>query len=198
MDKEKIMQIFRDAGALLDGHFILTSGAHSPQYFQCAQVLQYPRYAEELCGVIADHYRDAAIETVAAPAVGGILVAHEVARALNARCIFAEREAGAMRFRRGFELRVNERVLVVEDVVTTGGSLQEVVTLCRQLKADVCGVGFLVDRSGGISFSVPHFSLLQMAVEKYSPDQCPLCREGKRPPVKPGSRYLSEKDAAGT
>lgn len=191
MTRQEIMDIFQSTGALLSGHFILTSGAHSPAYFQCAQVLQYPAHAKTLCGEIAGHFRDAGIQTVAAPAVGGIIVGHEVASALGCRCVFAERENKAMTFRRGFRLEKGERVIVVEDVVTTGGSLLEVIDLCRQAGAVVAGAGFIVDRSDGkLVFPVPHFSLLSMAVEKYDPEQCPLCREGKTPAVKPGSRGL--------
>jgi orotate phosphoribosyltransferase len=191
MNSEDVIDLFKKTGALLDGHFILTSGAHSKQYFQCARVLQYPQYAALLCENIAEYFRTEKIAVVAAPAVGGILVAHEVARALNARCIFAEREEAQMNFRRGFEIMEGERVLVVEDVITTGGSVLEVVRLCKSMNADVKGVGFIVDRSNGsIKFPVPQFSLLELEVEKYSPDWCPLCADGKIPPVKPGSRYL--------
>ena len=193
MTTSDILDLFRSSGALLNGHFILTSGAHSSSYFQCAKVLQYPEYAKKLCGLIADQYKNKNITTVAAPAVGGILVAHEVAASLNCRCIFSERENGEMSFRRGFELTPGERVLVVEDVVTTGGSLREVVELCRRADAEVMGVGFIVDRSNGkVSFGVPHISLLALDVQKYSPDNCPLCKEGKLPAIKPGSRGLKQ------
>lgn len=191
---DQVLDLFRRSGALLEGHFILTSGAHSPNYFQCARVLQHPNWAQLLCGEIALHFSDHRIHVVAAPAVGGILVGHEVARTLNARCIFAEREDGVMTFRRGFELRPDENVLVVEDVVTTGGSLKEVVQLCRRSNANVVGVGFLVDRSAGrVEFDVPHFSLVSVDVKKYDPADCPLCREGRIPAVKPGSRSLGGK-----
>jgi orotate phosphoribosyltransferase len=192
MTAHEIIELFRSTSALLNGHFILTSGAHSPSYFQCARVLQYPEHAKRLCGLIADHFRSDNIQVVVAPAVGGILVAHEVASSLGCRCMFAEREKQTMIFRRGFQLEPGERVLVVEDVVTTGGSLQEVITLCQQAKAVVAGIGFIVDRSNGsVSFPAAHFSLLSLAVEKYEPDQCPLCHEGKTPAVKPGSRGLT-------
>ncbi|MCB0833333.1 MAG: orotate phosphoribosyltransferase [Bacteroidetes bacterium] len=191
MLKDDVLDIFRQSGALLEGHFILTSGAHSPNYFQCAKVLQYPNYAQLLCGEIALHFKDHRIHVVAAPAVGGILVAHEVARTLNARCIFAERENGEMAFRRGFDIKRDENVLVVEDVVTTGGSLKEVIKLCRSANGNVVGVGFLVDRSGGsIDFGVPYYSLVQVDVVKHEPEKCPLCKEGKISAVKPGSRLI--------
>jgi orotate phosphoribosyltransferase len=193
MHRDEVLQIFKQSGALLEGHFILTSGAHSPNYFQCAKVLQHPNWAQLLCSEIGLHFNNHKIHVVAAPAVGGILVAHEVARTLNARCIFAERENGVMSFRRGFEIKRDENVLVVEDVVTTGNSLKEVVRLCRDADANVIGVGYLVDRSQGVAeFGVPKFSLLSVDVVKYEPGQCPLCREGKTPAVKPGSRSLSK------
>jgi orotate phosphoribosyltransferase len=193
MKPEEVLEIFKQSGALLEGHFILTSGAHSSNYFQCAKVLQHPNWAQLLCSEIGLHFAKYKIHAVAAPAVGGIIVAHEVARTLNARCIFAERENGQMRFRRGFEIHRDENVLVVEDVVTTGGSLKEVIALCRASDANVIGVGYLVDRSQGTSeFGVPQFSLLSVDAVKYSPDQCPLCREGRLPAIKPGSRTLAK------
>lgn len=193
MDSNEVLDIFRQSGALLEGHFILTSGAHSPNYFQCAKVLQHPNWAQILCGEIAMFFKDHKIHAVAAPAIGGIIVGHEVARTLNARCVFSERENGVMSFRRGFEIKRDENVLVVEDVVTTGGSLKEVVRLCRDANANVIGVGFLVDRSNGtVEFGVPKYSLVSVDVVKYEPHQCPLCKEGKLPAVKPGSRILSK------
>lgn len=191
MNSNEVLDIFRKSGALLEGHFILTSGAHSPNYFQCAKVLQYPNWAQILCAEIAMFFKDHKIHAVAAPAVGGIIVGHEVARTLNARCIFSERENGVMSFRRGFEIKRDENVLVVEDVVTTGGSLKEVVQLCRDANANVIGVGFLVDRSNGkVEFSVPKYSLVSVDVVKYEPRECPLCKDGALPAVKPGSRTL--------
>lgn len=193
MNAHEVLDIFRKSGALLEGHFILTSGAHSPNYFQCAKVLQYPNWAQLLCAEIAMFYKDYKIHAVAAPAVGGIIVAHEVARTLNARCVFTERENGVMSLRRGFEIKRDENVLAVEDVVTTGGSLKEVVQLCRDANANVIGVGFLVDRSNGkVEFGVPKFSLVSVDAVKYDAAQCPLCKEGNLPAVKPGSRSLSK------
>lgn len=189
---DEVLDLFKRSGALLEGHFVLTSGAHSPNYFQCARVLQHPNWAQLLCCEIGLFFNEYRIHAVAAPAVGGIIVGHEVARTLNARCVFAEREDGVMTFRRGFEIHPDENVLVVEDVVTTGGSLKEVVQLCRRAQANVIGVGFLVDRSGGsVHFDVPHFSLMSVDVRTYDPADCPLCREGRLPAVKPGSRSLS-------
>jgi orotate phosphoribosyltransferase len=172
----------------LEGHFLLTSGLHSPQYFQCAKVLQYPQHAQKLCWEIAYNYMSEKVNVVVGPALGGIIVAQEVARLINARAIFSERENGKMTLRRGFEIKSNERVLVVEDVVTTGGSINEVIGLAKEAGAQLVGVGFLVDRSQDrIKFDVPKFSVIQMDVVTYQPDDCPLCKKNI-PLVKPGSR----------
>jgi orotate phosphoribosyltransferase len=188
MEKEKALGIFRDSGALLDGHFKLTSGLHSPQYFQCAKVTQYPQYAEMVCNDIAGHYADVNVECVIAPAIGGIIVGQEVARSLGCRSIFAEREDGVMTLRRGFEIRRHERLLAVEDVVTTGGSIKEVIALAKDSGAKVVGVAAIVDRSAGrTKFEGPSYFVLQMDVVTYQPDSCPLCEKGL-PLVKPGSR----------
>ena len=188
MNKDKVMEIFRSTGGLLEGHFLLTSGLHSPQYFQCAKVLQYPQHADTLCGEIAAHFSDKKIDVVIAPAVGGIIVAQEVGRHLGARIIFAEREGKDMTLRRGFELAQGEKVLVVEDVVTTGGSVREVMDIVRQAGAEIVGLGLIVDRSGGkAKFDVDMYSIMQMDVVTYQPDACPLCEQGL-PLVKPGSR----------
>ena len=193
MNKDKVLEIFRSTGGLLDGHFLLTSGLHSPQYFQCAKVLQYPQHADTLCGEIASHFSDKDIDVVIAPAVGGITVAQEIGRHLGTRIIFAEREGGDMTLRRGFELAQGEKVLVVEDVVTTGGSVREVMDIVRQAGAEILGLGLIVDRSGGkAQFDVDMFSIMQMDVVTYQPDVCPLCEQGL-PLVKPGSRKASTK-----
>ncbi|MBN2356267.1 orotate phosphoribosyltransferase [candidate division KSB1 bacterium] len=190
MTREKAIEIFKQTGALLEGHFRLTSGLHSPQYFQCARVLQYPQHAEGFCRAIADHFRDAGVEVVISPAIGGIVVGQEVARLLGCRAIFAERESNVMTLRRGFEITAGEKVLAVEDVVTTGGSIKEVIALAQQAGAQVVGAAFIVDRSAGrAQFSVPFFATLKMDVVTYQPDDCPLCRQGI-PVVKPGSRKV--------
>ncbi len=192
MNDDEILSLFRQTQALLEGHFVLTSGAHSSQYFQCAKVLQYPNYAHLLCGELARRFSGGKIHAVVAPAVGGIVVGHEVARSLNARCLFAERENGKMTLRRGFELRRDENVLVVEDVVTTGGSVKEVIKLVQSSNANIMGVGYLVDRSGGrVEFGFLQEALLRMEVMSYDPANCPLCQAGKLPAIKPGSRNLS-------
>ena len=188
LPKEEILQIFKETDALLDGHFLLTSGLHSPHYFQCAKVLQYPKYLHLLAGEIAKHFEQSEIELVISPAIGGIVVGTEVGRMLEARTIFAERENGVMSLRRGFGIKKGERVLVVEDVVTTGGSVKEIIQLVEKAGATLAGVGYIVDRSNGkTTFNAKTFSVLQMDVVTYTPESCPLCKEGT-PAVKPGSR----------
>lgn len=190
MEKDKALKIFEKSGALLNGHFLLTSGLHSPQYFQCAKVLQYPRYAELLCSDIIKNVKDDKVDCVISPAVGGIIVGQECARLLGCRSVFAERENGVMKLRRGFEIDHEEKVLVVEDVVTTGGSVMEVIELVKGIGAAVIGVGFIVDRSNGKKlFDEPAYPVFQMEVITYEPDKCPLCKEGL-PAVKPGSRGI--------
>jgi orotate phosphoribosyltransferase len=188
LPKEDILQIFRETDALLDGHFLLTSGLHSPHYFQCAKVLQYPKYLHLFAGEIVKQFEQREIELVISPAIGGIVVGTEVGRMLEARTIFAERENGVMSLRRGFGIKKGERVLVVEDVVTTGGSVKEIIELVKKAEAALAGVGYIVDRSNGkTTFDAKTFSILQMDVVTYTPESCPLCKEGT-PAVKPGSR----------
>jgi orotate phosphoribosyltransferase len=192
MKKEILLAIFKDSGALLQGHFQLTSGLHSDQYFQCAKVLQFPKYCELLCSEIAQQFISSSIDVVVAPALGGIVVGQEVGRQLNVRTIFAERKNDVLQLRRGFTIAEGERVLVCEDVVTTGGSVDEVVAIARGLKGKILGAGYIVDRSGGkVRFSLDEggiqHSLLTMDVVTYPPDACPLCASGSVA-VKPGSR----------
>ena len=188
MTESEVLQTFRETRALLDGHFLLRSGLHSPQYFQCALVLQHPRIAERLCGAMAEKLRGLGAAVVFSPAMGGLFVGHEVARALGLRHIFAEKNAaGQLELRRNFQIAAGEKVLVVEDVVTRGGRVQETIDIARQRGGTVVGVGTLVDRSDGrVDFGVPLHSLLRLHVETFDPSACPLCREG-RPVVKPGS-----------
>jgi orotate phosphoribosyltransferase len=186
--KEQILDIFRETKALLEGHFQLTSGMHSSQYFQCARVLQFPKYLHLLAGEIARHFEYNEVEVVVSPAIGGIVVGTEVGRMLGARTIFSERQDGKMILRRGFELLPGERVLVVEDVVTTGGSTKEVIELVQQSKATLVGVSCIVDRSSGkAQFDAKSFSVLQMDAVAYKPEECPLCKAGGQA-EKPGSR----------
>lgn len=188
LPKDQVLEIFRETKALLEGHFLLTSGLHSPQYFQCARVLQYPKYLHLFAGEIAHHFEYSDVEVVVSPAIGGIVVGTEVGRMMRARTIFAERKDGKMKLRRGFEIHPGERVLIVEDVVTTGGSVFEVVELVKQANARLAGVGYIVDRSNGkIKFESKHFSVLQLDVVTYQPSDCPLCQQGIEL-IKPGSR----------
>jgi orotate phosphoribosyltransferase len=192
MDASTALSLFKDTGALLEGHFQLTSGLHSNQYFQCAKVLQYPDHCEALCGHLAHQFRDVAIDAVIAPAMGGIVVAQEIGRQLRRRTMFTERKDGVMQLRRGFEIKRGERVLVCEDVVTTGGSVQEVINIVREGGGHVAGVAYIVDRSGGkVKFTVDHggrqIAVLTLEVTAYKPEACPLCASGI-PAVKPGSR----------
>lgn len=186
---DSVLDLFRRVGALLEGHFRLTSGLHSPGYLQCALVLQYPREAE-LCGAaIADRVRGLGAQTVLSPALGGIVIGQEVGRALGIRAIFAERQDGRLSLRRGFALTPGEKVLVVEDVVTTGGSTRETIDVARAAGAEVVGAASIIDRSGGQqqAIDVPYYALATLALPTYDPAQCPLCAQGL-PVVKPGSR----------
>lgn len=186
-----VFKIFKETGALLEGHFLLTSGRHSNQYFQCAKVLQYPDYTAEICSIIAEHFKDYTIDTVIAPAMGGMIVGYEVARQLNKRSIFTERENKEMTLRRGFSLAKGEKVLVCEDVITTGGSVKEVIEIVKKSGAEVIGVASIVDRSNGkVDFGYPLFSTLKLDVISYEADNCAICKEDKIDLVKPGSRKL--------
>ncbi len=188
MTDKEILQIFRDYAALLEGHFILSSGLHSDRYVQCALVLQHPKVAEQLCSELAAKLRQAGASAVAAPALGGILVAHEVARALGLRALFTERQNGVMALRRGFSLDVGEPTLVVEDVITTGLSTRETIACIEQAGGKVVAAGALIDRSGGAAdLGIPKAALLPLAIQNYNPADCPLCKAGI-PAVKPGSR----------
>jgi len=190
LNDNEILEIFKKTGALLHGHFLLTSGRHSNMYFQCAKVLQYPEYTEKVCGIIAEHFKSYEIDTVISPAMGGIIVGQEVARQLNKRSIFAEREDKKLTLRRGFSIEPGEKVLVCEDVVTTGGSVFEVIDIVKEQGGEVVGVGFIVDRSNGkVDFGYPQKSTMKMEVISYTPEECPYCRENI-PLVKPGSRKV--------
>jgi orotate phosphoribosyltransferase len=189
-NENNILEIFKKTGALLQGHFLLTSGRHSNMYFQCAKVLQYPEYTEQVCKIIADHFKDYNIDTVISPAMGGIIVGQEVARQLNKRSIFAEREDKKLTLRRGFTINQGEKILICEDVVTTGGSVYEVIDIVKEQGGEVVGVGFIVDRSNGkVNFGYLQKSTMKMEVISYLPEECPLCKENI-PLVKPGSRKV--------
>ncbi len=188
MTSEEILDIYKKTGALLTGHFLLSSGLHSEQYLQSALVLQQPDIATKLCAALADHFRGQGIEVVIAPALGGVFVSHETARALGVRALFAERVNGELTLRRGFTIKPGERVLVVEDVITTGKSTRETIVVVKKAGGVAVAAGSLVDRSGGrADIGVPYRSLVTLDVPTYAPESCPLCKSGSTP-VKPGSR----------
>ena len=188
MDTAAVIERFKATGALLEGHYVLTSGLHSPNYLQCALLLQHPREAEEFARALAGHFQDDNIELVAAPAIGGIIIGHEVARQLGARFIWTERVDGQMTIRRGFSVKPGERTLVVEDVITTGGSTLETVETLTEAGANVVGAASIIDRSSGrADVGVARVALATLDVPAVDPAFCDLCRQGV-PVVKPGSR----------
>ena len=180
MTETEVKQLFINTGAILEGHFLLTSGLHSPMYVEKFQVLQHPQHTVKLCESMAEMFKDDKVELVVGPVTGGVLLAHEVGKNLGTRAIFTERENGKMALRRGFVINPGERVLVVEDIITTGGSVQEVIDVVREHGGVPVGVGMLVDRSGGkVAFEgVPSKALLHLDVTTYQPDTCPLCAQG--------------------
>ena len=191
MTRDELLDLFRRSGALLEGHFRLTSGLHSSGYLQCALVLQHPAHAEVLGRAIADRTRSLRPTAVLSPALGGVVIGHEVGRAHGVRALFAERQDGELTLRRGFVIAENDRVLVVEDVLTTGGSTRETMQVARASGGQVVGAASIVNRSGGrAEFDVPFASLLDIDLPTYEPDKCPLCAQGL-PVVKPGSRPVA-------
>jgi orotate phosphoribosyltransferase len=188
MNAADVIAKVKSAGALLEGHFILSSGLHSPVYLQCAIALESTGAAAEFGAALAQQFRDRQIETVAAPAIGGIVIGYEVARQLGVRFIWTEREDGRMTLRRGFKLRSGERVLVIEDVITTGGSTRETIDALISAGAEVIAAGSIIDRSGGrADVGVPRVSLATLDVAAVSPEDCEACRRGEQA-IKPGSR----------
>jgi len=184
---ENVEELFRKSGALLQGHFLLTSGLHSPVYWEKFRVLQFPEYTAKLCRLIADHFRKDKIQVVAGPTTGGIIIAYEVARQLSVRSIFAEKEGDVRVFRRGFAIAPGERVLLVDDILTTGGSVREMIAAVSKAGGKIVGIGVLVDRSEQKpDFGFPLFACHRAATVTYSPQNCPLCAAGV-PLVKPGS-----------
>lgn len=180
LQEKDVMKMLEETSAVMHGHFLLTSGLHSPMYVEKFNVLQHPKYTERLCQEIARRYADANVELVVGPVTGGILLAHEVGKALGTRAIFTERENGKMTLRRGFQIPEGTRVLVVEDIVTTGGSVKEVMEVVKEHGGELVGVGLLVDRSGGkVDFGIRTEALLHLSVETFDPHNCPLCAEGK-------------------
>ncbi len=191
MTSDQVLDIYKKTGALLTGHFLLSSGLHSAQYLQSALVLQQPELATKLCAALAENFADDKIEVVIAPALGGVFVSHEMARALGVRAIFAERVNGELILRRGFTIKPGERALVVEDVVTTGKSTRETIKVVQREGGVVIAAASLVDRSGGkADIGVPYKSLVTLNVPSYTAETCPLCKAGGKP-VKPGSRGLT-------
>jgi orotate phosphoribosyltransferase len=200
LNREELLRLLESVGAVRRGHFELSSGLHSGSYVQCALVLQFPRYAEKLGQAIAALFSDASVDAVVSPALGGVIIGQEVARALpepkagvggGVSAIFVERDgSGLMTLRRGFSLKPGQRVLVVEDVWTTGGSTQEAIRVVEESGGRVIGAGAIIDRSGGqVEFEVESQALLELQIANYDPDDCPLCRQGTEA-IKPGSRFV--------
>ncbi len=188
LNRRRILKIFEESEAILNGHFRLTSGLHSKKYLQCAQVLQYPNHVKLLCEEIAKNFKKEKPTVVAGPAIGGIIVSYEVARSLGCRSIFAERQDGKMLFRRNFSISKSDRVLVVEDVVTTGLSTNELIKLVKETGATLAGVGCIIDRSSSkVDFGAKFKSLIKIKVDTYKPGNCPMCLKNI-PAIKPGSR----------
>ncbi len=191
LTQERIIEILKEAGVLLEGHFLLTSGKHSNRYLQCAKIFRNTKYSEELCRELANQYENDNIDVVIGPAMGAVQMAYEVSRHLKVENFFTEREDGVMVLRRGFEIKPGMRCLLVEDVVTTGGSVKEVIEIVEKSGGVVAGIGSIVDRTGGeMDFGYPYKSVISMKVEAWEKDNCPLCKEGKIELVKPGSRKL--------
>ncbi|KAB3534124.1 orotate phosphoribosyltransferase [Alkaliphilus pronyensis] len=192
LNKERVLEIFKETNMLLEGHFLLTSGRHSNQYMQCARLLQYPWYTEEITAGLAEEFINDNIDIVIGPAMGGIILAYELARKLKAINIFAERENGTMTLRRGFTIPKGARVLVAEDVITTGGSVRETIDIVKEHGGGLVGVALLVDRSNGkIDFGTKQRAALTTEVKSYTAEECPICKEGNFELVKPGSRKVN-------
>lgn len=192
LSKERVLEVLKEAGVLQEGHFLLTSGRHSNKYLQCAKIFCNTKYSEELCADLADKFKNDDVEVVIGPAMGAVQMAYEVSRAFRCKNFFTERdENGKMTLRRGFAIDKGQRVLVVEDVVTTGGSVREVINLVNEAGGVVVGVGSIVDRTDGkIDFGVPYKAVYSADVVSWEADNCPLCRESGLPLVKPGSRKI--------
>ncbi len=187
---ERVIEVMKEAGVLLEGHFLLTSGRHSNKYLQCAKIFRNTKYSEELCAALAEQFANDNIDVVIGPALGAIQMAYEVSRHLKVENFFAERDNGTMTLRRGFTLSEGMRVLIVEDVVTTGGSVKEVMEIVKASGAVVAGIGSIVDRTGGkIDFGVPYKAVISMEVESWEANDCPLCKDGSEA-IKPGSRAI--------
>jgi orotate phosphoribosyltransferase len=188
MQESELLNLMTELGALHHGHFLLSSGLHSDTYFQCARILQFPELARQLGVEIAEHFKDETFDLVVSPALGGILIGHEVARAIGRRFVFTERQNGVMTLRRGFTLEQSEKALVIEDVVTKGTSVREVAAAVEAAGGIVSGLGAIIDRTGGdADLPLPLYALARVTVTNWDPAACPLCQRGE-PVVKPGSR----------
>ncbi len=190
MSTTEIEKIFRDCGALMTGHFLLSSGLHSDQYLEKFRVFERPEIHSRLIEVLLGKFEGLKIETVLGPALGGVIMAAEAARQLGIRAVYAEKEGGKLTLRRGFKLEAGERALILDDIVTTGGSVKETIAIAQEAGADIVGVGVLADRSGGrADLGLPHLALLNLDLPVYNPEECPLCAKGQQI-TKPGSRNL--------
>lgn len=190
MEEKKVFALFEKAGVMKEGHFRLTSGKHSNRYMQCAQLMQYPEYTAEACRDLKEQMGDTKVDVVIGPATGAITLSYEMGRTMGTRALFAERENGQMTLRRNFMIEPGEQVLVVEDVITTGGSVKEVIEVVKSCGGEVVGVACIVNRSAGrADFGAKLFSLIELEIQTYEPDACPLCQQGI-PVVKPGSRKI--------
>jgi orotate phosphoribosyltransferase len=191
LTQERIIEVLKEAGVLLEGHFLLTSGKHSNKYLQCAKIFRNTKYSEELCKDLAEKFKNDNIDVVIGPALGAVQMAYEVSRHLDVENYFTERDDGVMVLRRGFEITKGMRCLIVEDVVTTGGSVMEVIEIVKENDGVVAGIGSIVDRTGGeMDFGFPYKSVISMKVEAFEASNCPICKEGKIELVKPGSRKI--------
>lgn len=191
LNKTGTSKILKDLNILQSGHFLLTSGKHSAEYLQCAGIFKFPKYTEELCKQLADKFKECNVDVIIGPAIGAIAMSYEVSRQFSAYNIFAERENNKMVLRRGFAIEKGKRYLIVEDVVTTGGSVKEVRDLVIEAGGVVVGIGCIVDRTAGkIDFNTIFKSLISLDIQSYSPDNCPICKENKIELIKPGSRNL--------
>ncbi|MFW5979855.1 MAG: orotate phosphoribosyltransferase [Bacillota bacterium] len=187
MEKDKLKKILQKTGVLMEGHFELSSGRHAGRYLQCARVLQYPEYTKFLAKSIASMWKDEKIDTVIGPALGGVVLAYAVGAELQCRAIFSERKDKNMEIRRGFSINSGENILIVEDVVTTGGSVREVINLLQRKKANIIGISSLINRGKNINFKYSFKPLLNLNIKSYQPDNCPLCQKNI-PFYKPGSQ----------
>lgn len=193
LEREEILNILKEAEVLLNGHFLLTSQKHSATYLQCAKIFRNYKYSEILCKELSEHFKNEKIDVVIGPAMGAVLMAYEVSKHLNCENYFTERVNGEMILKRNFNIHNGMKVLLVEDVITTGGSIREVYNLVKSMGADVIGIGSIIDRTGGeITFDVPYKSVISMKVESFEKQDCPICKEGNLELVKPGSRNINK------